>query len=169
MKKLIKVFLSIFLSLTFLHSQSLVELAQKEKQRRESLGGKKGIVVTNEDLNLVKKRAAILIPLSFIPEDKDSIRIPQAQPSRRNLFSPSGPIGEIDRTGNKSSLETRLEKEIEYAELLETKINALQQKFYTFLDWTLRDEIQREIVETYEKLEETRRQIEELKKSLNKK
>ncbi|GAF97333.1 unnamed protein product, partial [marine sediment metagenome] len=40
-------------------SQSLVELAKKEKERREKLKGKKTIVVTNYDLKKVKKKPAV--------------------------------------------------------------------------------------------------------------
>lgn len=50
--------LPLFLS-SFLLSQSVVELAKKEKERREKLKGKKTIVVTNYDLKKVKKRPAV--------------------------------------------------------------------------------------------------------------
>lgn len=50
--------LPLFLS-SFLLSQSVVELAKKEKERREKLKGKKTIVVTNYDLKKVKKKPAV--------------------------------------------------------------------------------------------------------------
>lgn len=41
----------------------------------------------------------------------------------------------------------------ETVEMLTNKMYYLQQKFYTFTDWTLREEIQKEMVQTYEKLQ----------------
>lgn len=58
MKKAV-VFSCCFLLVSFLQSQSLVDIAKKEKERRESLKGRKAIVVTNEDIANIKKTPAI--------------------------------------------------------------------------------------------------------------
>ena len=58
MKKIIR-FATFFILSTFLASQSLVEVAKQEQQRREKLKGKNVRVVTNADLKSVKKRAAV--------------------------------------------------------------------------------------------------------------
>ena len=49
------------LIVSFLHSQSVVELAKKEKERRAALKGKKSPVITNIDLLKVKKKPAVEI------------------------------------------------------------------------------------------------------------
>lgn len=55
------VFLVLLLTTTFLSAQSLVELAKKEKERREAIQtkGKKGTVVTNADLYRTRSQTKI--------------------------------------------------------------------------------------------------------------
>src|SRR5512143_3634030 len=48
-----------FLLVSFLQSQSLAELAKKEKARRAALKGKTAIVITTADIARVKKRPAV--------------------------------------------------------------------------------------------------------------
>jgi uncharacterized coiled-coil protein SlyX len=47
------------LLVSFLHSQSVAELAKKEKERRAALKGKSATVITTADLAKVKKRPAV--------------------------------------------------------------------------------------------------------------
>jgi hypothetical protein len=59
-KKKILVFLFLpLLLVSFLQSQSLAELAKKEKERRAALKGKAATVITSADLANVKKRPAV--------------------------------------------------------------------------------------------------------------
>lgn len=58
MKKFVYVITFLVLS-AFLASQSLVDVAKKEQERREKLKGKSARVVTNADLKSVKKTAAV--------------------------------------------------------------------------------------------------------------
>ncbi len=149
---------------TFLSAQSLVELAKKEKERRAKLKGKKSILVTNADLKNMKKKPAVSIPESQLAEIKRraSQSPAQSQPSRNR---------NIDRESQESlsRLETNWKKADEYVELLTLKINGLQQKFYTFRDWTLRDSIQREIRDTYQKLQEAQEDAKKAKEEYEKK
>jgi hypothetical protein len=48
-----------FLVVSFLHAQSLADLAKKEKERRAALKGKPATVITTADLAKVKKRPAV--------------------------------------------------------------------------------------------------------------
>ncbi len=59
MKKSVLFAFILLLIVSFLHSQSLVDLSKREKARRESLKGKSAVVVTNADLAKVKKKPAI--------------------------------------------------------------------------------------------------------------
>jgi hypothetical protein len=61
MKKMVR-FVAFFALSTFLASQSLVDVAKQERERREKLKGKNVRVVTNADLKSVKKTAALSTP-----------------------------------------------------------------------------------------------------------
>jgi len=160
-RKIITTSLIPFLIVTFLSSQSLVELAKKEKERRAKLKGKKSIVVTNADLEKIKKKPAVSVPESQL---EDIRRRATQSPVRRK------PSGDIDREspGQLAELEAKWKKADEYVELLTLKINGLQQKFYTFRDWTLRDSIQREIRDTHQKLQVAKEESKKAKEEYDK-
>jgi hypothetical protein len=61
MKKFVH-FIVFFVFSSLLVSQSLVDVAKKEQERREKLKGKNARVVTNADLKTVKKAPAVTIP-----------------------------------------------------------------------------------------------------------
>jgi len=160
------IFCSLFLTSLSL-SQSLVEVAKKEKERRESLKGKKSVVVTNADLTKVKKKPALTLPLPEQSEETqpesqaekpaETTEAPQSVPSRaRTSFKQSQ---ELQMTAQKKleeakvDLEEKLRKATEYRELLELRMNALWQEFYSLDDMTSRDQIQRSIADTYLKLQ----------------
>ena len=67
MKKLIIFFLVSIFGLTFLFSQSLVEIAKQEQERRAKLKGKTAKVVTNADLAKIKKAPALVVISSEAP------------------------------------------------------------------------------------------------------
>ena len=54
--------------------------------------------------------------------------------------------------------ESRWQKAKEYADLLELKLNALWQEFYSMDDMTSRDKIQQEISATFEKYTQARQE-----------
>ncbi|MFP4081269.1 MAG: hypothetical protein ACLFVG_00780 [Candidatus Aminicenantes bacterium] len=165
-KKIISALTLPLLLSSFLFSQSLVELAQKEKERRQRLKGKKGIVVTNADLQKFKKKPAVSVPLP--PEEEQEKRIPITP---RETTIPDVPQpAEEQKTANLnkkiSDLEQRWEKAKEYVGLLSLKMNGLWQEFYSLDDMTSRDSIQREISETYLKLQKAKKEEEEIRKEL---
>ncbi len=182
---MLKKVLSIFLSLSFAgltpllaQEENLAELARKERERRESLKGKKVRVVTNKDLEKLTKTEALTLSLQTVETTGAGTTYRQAsqpvtgsQPAtpvtvhRVNVENPPqgsggvfpGTAGEQDASGG--SLEEAWKKAKEYVELLTLKLNSLWAEFYGQTDMKSKDYIQMQISETYEKL--TRAQEEE--------
>ncbi len=80
MKKIITITFSLMLFANFLCSQSVVELAKKEKERRAKLKGKTAVVVTNSDLWNLKKQEAITIIEPAFDEASLSLPIEETEP-----------------------------------------------------------------------------------------
>ncbi len=136
----------------FLCSQNVVELAKKEKERREKLKGKTAVLVTNNDLrNLRRGPAVSIIEPAF---DEDSLSLP---------------IGEIEQenTEEQARLEANWNRTNERASFLTLRMNELQQRFFSFENLYDRAEMQREIAETFQKLQEAKAQAELTKKKLD--
>lgn len=153
MKKIITVIFSFLLFASFLFSQSLVELAEKEKERRLKLKGKKAIVVTNADLKKLRRGPAVSI-------------IESAYEERESLFYPFEKIKEEDFE-DQARLETEWKRANELVDLLTLRMNELQQTFFSFENLYDRGEMQREIAETYLKLQKARQDAEKAKKELD--
>ncbi len=179
LKKLISIALSLSfcgLTLVLAQEENLTELARKERERRESLKGKKVRVVTNKDLEkLTKTEALTLPPKTSEAAGEEDLSLPakaqatEAQPStpstvhRVNVEQPpQGSGGAVQgATGNQDivSLEEAWKKAREYVDLLTLKLNSLWAEFYGQSDMKSKDYIQMQISETYDKL--TRAQEEE--------
>jgi hypothetical protein len=156
--------LSIFLgSLVF--SQTLAEIAQKERERRASLKGKRGVVVTNADLAKMKKKPALEIPPPEAPPDIAGPEAPEAVPPETpQVETPppaAGPLPETAAQAALRDLQARWEKAKEYVELLTLKMSALWQEYYALDNMTTRAALQESISETFIKLEKA--QEEEIK------
>lgn len=156
-KKIISILcLPVFLS-SFALSQTLAEIAQKERERRASLKGKKATVVTNADLAKLKKRPAVEVPAAQSPTETEGAEAPEQEPSTLPE-SPSLPLRSAppDESATQiplAELQARWEKAREYVELLTLKMGALWQEFYSLDDMTSREAIQLAISETFIKLE----------------
>jgi hypothetical protein len=152
MKKIITITFSLMLFVSFLYSQSVVELAKTEKERRAKLKGKKAVVVTNVDLrNLKKQEAVSIIEPAF---DEASLSLP---------------VEEIEQedTEEQARLEANWNWANERASLLTLRMNELKQRFYSFENQYDRGEMQREIIQTYQKLQEAKRNAETAKRELD--
>ncbi len=152
MKKIITITFSLILFVNFLCSQSVVELAKKEKERRDKLKGKTAVVVTSNDLrNLRKEPTVSAIKRAF---DEDSLSLP---------------IEEIEQesTEKQAVLEVNLNRTNERASLLTLRMNELQQRFFSFENQYDRGEMQREIVQTFQKLQEAKQNAETAKRELS--
>lgn len=165
-KKILTVIFLPLLLASFLCSQNLVELAKKEKERRAKLKGKKGIVVTNADLTRLRKKPALSITGVKLAAMERPPATATIRPESRLARKSSKGIDK-EESGNLQELEQKWKKTKEYVDLLTLKINGLRQKFYSFRDWTLRDSIQREISETFLKLQKAKLDSEKTKKELD--
>jgi hypothetical protein len=160
-----------------LQAQSLVELSRREKARRESFKGRLPAVVTNNELAALRKAPAMsspapdTAPQEAIPTVAGGPRGPggeaagpMAPSGGRRIVPrvlPSGPslVGEDGLPGGPSTAgdrEARLRAVREEADLLTTKMNGLLQRFYRNDDMTPRDVIEREIAETYARIDKAR-------------
>lgn len=186
MKKAVLAVLCFFFTAS-LYGQSLAELAKKEKERRESLKAAQAKVVTNEDLQNIRKKPAVTVGAA---ESEEAVgegavdqgqagatagsnvdrALPPAQPSRSMpvTVAPSGPAlmkegSSVDQTSDKSTedLQAKLKEIRERIDLLTTKLNSLWHDFYNNTDMTFQNMTQQQISETYEKL--TKAQEEEAK------
>jgi hypothetical protein len=166
-KFIVGVSLPLFFS-SLLFSQSLTELAKKERERRAMLKGKKFVVVTNADLGKLRKRPALDISgfetssTTPVPSDRLS-GIDQAEPaearamigsrtqqdSNADTREPSQPSIEV--------LEAKYYQAREYTQLLNIKLRGLWQEYYSMDDMTDRDSIQKQIAETSLQIEKAQR------------
>lgn len=180
-KKIAVVVSSILFLSTLLLSQSLVEAAKKEKERRESLKGKKRVVATNAEIVRLRKRTATSTSRT---ETISSTTSPRTESDRRS----SSPRTESDRRSSsrtdqgqesvkedeksfrqrRAAIEQKWEKTQEYSDLLATKMNGLWQEFYNLgSDMTYRGKIQADISETYLKLQRSREEEAKAKQELD--
>jgi len=178
LRKITSVFLCFgFCGLTLLLAQeeNLAELARKERERRESLKGKKVRVVTNKDLEKLTKAEALTLPpqseeaalanreaqpLTLAPEESQARppatvhRVTVENPPAQNSQGSAGNFPDTAKSRDAAdvSLEEAWKKAQEYVELLTLKLNSLWAQFYGLSDMKSKDYIQMQISETYEKL-----------------
>lgn len=167
-KYLLGGFIPLFLC-TFLFSQSLPELAKKERERRNRLQGKKSILVTNATLTRLKKKPAILVSPSATPEKKPLSITPKRKSPRQ--ISPKARGEEADKRETqdaRSNLEEQLTRAKDYVELLSLRINALWQEYYSLDDRTSQEKILRKINEAALDLEKAREEEAKISKEFKK-
>jgi hypothetical protein len=147
---------------SFLLSQSLTEIAKKERERRASLKGKKVTVVTNADLAKLKKKPALEIPAApaaptleeraaAVPPPADSPET--AEPAPQATPPPSPPPAGDRKPATLQELQERWDKAKEYVELLTLKMGALWQEFNGLRDAKSKEAVQQAIGETFAKLQ----------------
>ena len=167
-KKITIVVFSILFLTTLLLSQSLVEAAKKEKERRASLKGKKRVVATNAEITRSRRRTATstsgTATQTVTPQRTSTPRTTAAGTEADRRSSPGGDQAESPGLNDEkafrqriASLEEKWKKAQEYSDLLATKMNGLWQEFYNLgNDMTYRGKIQADISETYLKLQRSR-------------
>lgn len=188
-KKILCLSFFVLVTASFLHSQSLTDLAKKEKERRAALKGKTQTVgvVTNADLARLKKKPALgeaaetptaEAVASENPENAEPAaeagdgttpaqvregREPAAKPAAEPAPAPESPLmSEKDFKAKLAEFQSKITEFQDMGDLLTLKMNALQTQFYNLTDMTSRELIQRNISETYDKLTKTQ---EDLKKA----
>lgn len=164
--------------------QTLAEIAKKERERRESLKGKKGIVVTNADLANLKKKPALEIPPVVVDQEKTGT--PTAEPAKPSAEAsseetsragepsvpspPSSPLAQEQALSeaNRKSLQERWEKAKEYVELLTLKMGALWQELANVDAPSAKEAVQLAIAETFLKLQSAQEEEEKARQELEK-
>lgn len=172
-----------------LAAQSVVELAKREKERRESLKGRHAVVVTNADLLLIKKTPAVEVanpgevggPETQAGEPAVPPAASGASQGRRIVprVSADGPTlmgdgASIDQTTSAQALEAQLKSANDLVDLLTLKMNALRQQFEAQDAMVPGTVIQEQMAETNQRLvkaqaQQARIQAEMDKRGLGKK
>jgi outer membrane biosynthesis protein TonB len=164
-------FLTLFLG-SLLFPQSLAEIAQKERERRAALKGKKAAVVTNASLAKLKKKPALETPPAPPAPAVEEAASPAdvAPPTEEVHPAPESllPSAETPAPPDVKALQEKWEKAKEYVELLTLKMGALWQQFYGLEDMTAKDAVQRSIAETFAKLQTAQEEETQAREALEK-
>ena len=159
-------------------AQSLAEIAQKEKERREALKGKTSQVVTNADLAKVKKKASYAVPAPVVAEEAagEAAAAPGAAgaatgaaPELANQGPPAAQApGAVEDAGQtRAQLQDRWNKAKERVDLLNLKMQALYQQYYSFNSMVRKDTIQQEIADNAKLIQEAQAEAAKAKKELD--
>ncbi len=164
-----KIIVAISLPLFFtsvLSSQSLVDLAKKEKERREKLKNQAKTIVTNADLSNIKRGPALTTSRQAgFPEgsamagsSSEMSAQDKAEPSRAKARSSDARSQDRAEPQEKTpdELEQKWKSKREQVGLLTTRMNGLWQEFYSMDDMSSRDNIQRNISETSLRLQKAK-------------
>jgi hypothetical protein len=175
-KFLVSLFLPLIL-VSFLQSQSLAELAKKEKERRAALKGKGAAVTTSADLVKVKRRPAVESAAQEQTAEETAAQAGQADVKIQQGVTPPAagqpavaaaagaekpaeetPPGETPAMSEKefqakqAELVEAAKQKQEMIDLLTLKLNSLYQEFYGLDNLKSREIIQIQISDTYDKL-----------------
>ncbi len=163
------------LLVSFLQSQSLAELAKKEKERRAALKGKPATVITTADLAKVKKRPAVETTTQEQATEEVAVEEVAAPPAAGQeagaaeaaageaVPPPAKPIETLPDLQNAPPAAKDIQARIaeltkaanekqELVELLNLKMNSLYQEFYNLESVKSRETLQLQISDTYDKL-----------------
>ncbi|MGA2532361.1 MAG: hypothetical protein ABSG19_04915 [Candidatus Aminicenantales bacterium] len=161
-----------FVFASFLLSQSMADLAKKEKARRAAVKGKPTSVITNADLGKVKRKPAVEVvePEKTAAEAQaagETVTPPalegagqaataqkpaEQKPPEQQPAADQAAMAEKDFKARLGELATKAQEAQEMIDLLTLKINSLWQEFYNISDVKSRDYTQFQISETYDKL-----------------
>jgi hypothetical protein len=195
-KKILSSALGLLLCTSLFCSQSLVDVAKKEKERRAKLKEKSSQVVTNENLKKDKQQPKVIKnedlnkdtkkPKVVTNEDlkkmkkQPSVSVPQDQEPGEDTSDsedkpdtkpdPQEPMSSEKAKGSRSldldMLEQKYENAREAVELLTAKMNGLFMKYYGVADTTPKEMIQSEISRTYLQLQKAQDDVDKAKKEL---
>jgi hypothetical protein len=164
-KIIVGISLPLFLT-SVLSSQSLVELAKKEKERREKLKGQKKTVVTNADLTNITRGPALTTSRQADTIEGSAVTGSSSELAAQDKAEPSGSKSrasdakDTDRAEPQENTPAEAEKKWKSAReqvgLLTTRMNGLWQEFYSMDDMSSREKIQREISETSLRLQKAK-------------
>jgi Asp-tRNA(Asn)/Glu-tRNA(Gln) amidotransferase C subunit len=144
-----------------LHGQSLVELSQRERARRESFKGRTPKAVTNADLAKVKTLPAVTVSQDAAanPAMPNSAGWTPTELPRQDVtpaVAPDGPpMYAPEATASftpAASLESRVKAAHDEVERLTAQMNQLLQQMNNLNNMTPQDVVRQRIDETYQKL-----------------
>lgn len=168
MKKAL-IFLAVIGLAASLSAQGLMDLAKREKERRESFRGRHAVVITNQDLLLVKKVPAIEVTVPE-GESREALRPEDQQAAATDIGGEAGLVtpppgseagseppeaeqnvtGEIPDSGE--PLEDQLEAVDKLVEELTIEMSSLRQQFEAQNAMVPGGVIQQQIEETFQRL-----------------
>jgi hypothetical protein len=179
-KLLISLLLPLLLA-SFLQSQSLAELAKKEKERRAALKGKEATVTTSADLAKVKRRPAVESAGQELTAKEAAAQAGQAdvkaqrgtappaagqqaaagaeeakaaaeKPAEEKTPGEAPAMSEKEFQAKQAELVEASKQKQEMFDLLTLKLNTLYQEFYGLDNMKSREILQIQISDTYDKL-----------------
>ena len=160
-KKIVATTLMPFICAAFLSSQSVVDAAKKEKERRAKIKKKSTKVVTNADLKKRKKLSGMGTTSAQVIEAEEKKSVSKSPPKKKNQT----PLPEKNvvkkEPENITLLEQKYEKAKERVERLLEKMNALWQIYNNPGDMTPKDRVQSEIARTYLMLQKAQEEASE--------
>jgi hypothetical protein len=154
---------------SFLQSQSLTELAKKEKERRAALKGK-ATTVTAAEVAKVKKRPSVEAKEAQVeiegeaqageaapPAQQEAAPPPAAAAAEKTAAKETPPVDEAAKSAaelqkRQKELADKAQEKTEMVELLNLKLNGLYQEFQGLENIKSREIIQLQISDTYDKL-----------------
>jgi len=179
-KKIAAGFILPFLLTSLLCSQSVVELAKKEKQRRTNLRlqGKRGKIVTKADLKNIKRGAALTTIFSLTSSSESQVvaSTPGESPTREEPLSKAQaakPVMADDEEAEglktlQAQLEEQWGKAKEDVNTLSRKLNTLWKQFYSMDDLTARENVQSQISATSQQLQTAKGEETRIREELRK-
>ena len=192
-KRLVAVLFLPLVLASFLQSQSLADLAKKEKERRAALKGKTATVVTTADLSKVKKRPAVEstgqeqaagegaeaaqagaaggqakegVTPPATGEQAAAAAAEVAKPAEETPPAEAAAAAAQDLQKKQNELAEMAQQKAEMVDLLTTKMNALYQEFYGLDNLKSREMVQLQISDTYDKLLKAETESAKAKKDL---
>jgi len=160
--------LSLLIS-SFLISQSLVEAARKEKERRAKLKGKKSLVITNETLKKRKPEPALSVKTASFSERKPLAPTPIPQGRHLgSLLKQTAPEPTPEFFLDIRKLEQKVKDAEEAVAFLTIRMNALLGEFINRQGETSRNRLQAQIRETYLQLQKAQQEARKARDDLEK-
>lgn len=152
---------------SFLSSQSLVEVAKKEKERRARIKKKSTKVVTNADLKKGSKSSSVSAHSDQMIEADETKPGSKINPEKK-LKTPQQKKDSVKQESvNIERLELELEKAKDRVERLLQKMNDLWQKYNNPGDMTPKYRVQSEIAQTYLMLQRAQQEAARIREELD--
>lgn len=165
LRNLIAILMLLSMGAALSSSQNLVDLAKKEKARREKLKGKKVKIVTNADLIKMNIRPAVSVR-ETIKAESDSAET-SAPSSTETSPLPKSEEPEIKPDQKSEDLEKRWEIAKEKMNLLTSQLTALWQQYTSAGNTIPQEYLQQQISLTSLQLQKARQEEDELRRQLD--